>query len=79
MSTNCAGRHVCEPPRFPDELGEEWTCDECTAHHYAFDVHAAYAGTRMEYALRGVAPGTLGWTTTQPAPIPAFLATEEQA
>lgn len=68
MASDCAGRHVCEPDYWPTALGQAWTCPECGAKHYAFDVHAAYSGNpEHDRMLKHVNPGTLGWTTTGPA------------
>lgn len=63
--TNCAGRHVCDPPRYPDALGESWDCPTCGAHHVAFDVVESYQGKPWaERMLQRVTPGTLGWRTS---------------
>jgi hypothetical protein len=62
--TSCDGRHVCDPPSYPTELGQSWDCPECGAHHDAFDVHAAYARDPLQKRLLEHVPaGTLGWRT----------------
>lgn len=49
----CCGKgHFCDPPSYPESVGELWTCDECKTVWTSFEV------TRAR-----VPQGTLGWTT----------------
>lgn len=69
MSEDCAGRHRCEPKRYPVSLPDLWVCDECRMQHIAADMHdrflnAPESATRSTM-LRHLKPGTLGWIGTQ--------------
>lgn len=57
MSKDCVGRHVCEPPRWPANIEDAWTCPECLALHRPFRVGDSPFIMRMQ----GVDPDSFGW------------------
>lgn len=61
MGTDCAGRHVCEPPSYPDDLAARWSCPDCGKSYRAQDAHAEQA--LPPSVLAHIPVGTLGWTT----------------
>ena len=59
----CHG-HVCEPPFYPTNFDQRWTCPDCGAEFFPYDVHLAYADRPdMWSILATVRVGTLGWRT----------------
>lgn len=59
----CGDPHVCEPPRYPDDINETWKCPECGVDYIAFP-----ASDEPEVArLPGIDPDRLGWMSRPPA------------
>lgn len=56
----CNRGHVCEPPRYPDDLRETWDCPDCDLRYRAFDIHSEQPDNP---ATKYVPHGALGWTT----------------
>jgi hypothetical protein len=64
----CGTGHWCEPDRYPEALGDAWTCPECRREHLAFDPHAE--GHLSDLVLSRIPANALGWRSTDPLALP---------
>jgi hypothetical protein len=62
----CCGRgHWCEPDRYPEALGDQWTCPECGRLHHAYDPHN---DNLPDWVTAKIPADVLGWRSTGSAP-----------